>query len=65
MIKTKILKLSDVSEEKQNAIRMDIKKYLKGEGQMRDISVKHDATTWITQKLLRLEIGFNTKHNQL
>lgn len=65
MIKTKILKLSDVSEEKQNAIRMDIKKYLKGELEMREISVKHDVTTWITQKLMRKEIGFDNNHNQL
>ena len=65
MIKTKILKLSDVSEEKQNAIRIDIKKYLKGELRMIDINGKYDVTSFITQKLLRKEIGFDTKHNQL
>jgi hypothetical protein len=68
MTKTKMQRLSDVPEEKQSAIRMDIQKYLRGEEnlKMNDINIKHDVTPWITQKLMRMEIGFDTnKSNQL
>ena len=58
-------RLSDVPEEKQLKIREDIKKYLKGEFRMLEINIKHDVTAFITQKLLRKEIGFDTKHNKL
>lgn len=67
MTKTKMQRLSDVPEEKQSAIRMDIQKYLRGEKlKMNEINTKHDVTPWITQKLMRMEIGFDTnKSNQL
>jgi hypothetical protein len=65
MIKTKICKLAEVPKEKQQLIRTDIYKYLKGELKMNEINAKHDVSPWITQKLMRVIIGFDTKHNQL
>ena len=58
-------RLTDVPQAKQMEIIMDIKRYLKGELKMSEIIIKHEVTSFITQKLLRREIGFDTKHNQL
>lgn len=62
----KMQTLSSVPKEIQNQITMDIKRYLKGEDiQMKEIMNKYDVTSFITQRLLRKEIGFDTKHNKL
>ena len=65
MIKSKQQKLASIPQDKQESIRMDIHKYLKGEIRMLDINIKHEVTPFITQKLMRMVIGFDTKHNQL
>lgn len=67
MIKTKIQTLASVPHKKQSEIRLDIQKYLRGENKlkMKDIHEKHDVTAYITQKLMRMEIGIDTKHSQL
>jgi len=58
-------KFSEISEKKQLSIRADIRRYLVGEIKMKDIAIKHNVATYITQKLLRTELGYNTKDNQL
>jgi hypothetical protein len=65
MIKTKTCKLAELPQEKQALIRVDIYKYLKGELRMNEINIKHNISPWITQKLMRIVIGYDTKHNQL
>jgi len=62
MIKLKWKTLADLSEEKKSAIRMDIRKYLKGEKlQMKEIAIKHDISPFLTQRLMQIEIGITSK----